>query len=179
MGYVNPNTGQPVAGWGGGTVKNAPLPYDDSKKLAQHAYNQAMDALAQQKGNTLGYYGYTQGKHGHYSLDPNAPYGAFQMLAKDQGTQLNTLSNAQQQAGLSGFTQGRTGLAAQQRNTALFAQGNEQTQLLKEFQDKMNAINLGTREAKWAHKNNEVSGTLQSILSAIAAGQFTPAAPAY
>ena len=178
-GGVDPNTGQPAAGWGGGTVKNAPLPYNNSKVLAQHAYHQAMDLLAQQKGDTLAYYGYQKGKNG-YKLDPNATYGAFQMMSRDQGQQLNDLANAQQQSGLVGFGQrGTRGLAAQQRNTALFAQGYEQTQLLKEFQDKMDAIRLGQREAKWAHKHDELSGTLQSILSAIAGGQFTPAAPAY
>ena len=160
----------------------APLPYDNTKILAQHAFHQATDLLAQQKDKTLSYYGYAQGKSGNYHLDPNAQYGAFQMLNRDQGQQLNQLTNAQQQSGLTGMGYGQRGgqgLANQQRSQALFAQGYEQKNLLQEFQDKMDAIRLGQREAKWSHKHDELSGTLQSILSAIGAGQFTPAAPVY
>ncbi len=170
---VNPTTGQPSAPTPYG---QAPLPYDNSKVLAQHAYKTATSALKDQRRDTLQFYGFTH--KGRY--DPNNQYGAYQMLGREQGQEIQGLTNAQHQAGLVGFGQrGSMGLARQQRNQALFAQGFETQKLLKEYQDKMQAIRLGMREAKWQKKNTETSGTLQAILNAIAAGQFTPAAPVY
>lgn len=174
---VDPATGQPLPGWGSSpypTYNAAPLPFNPNKAAAQHAYQQATAALANQKAETLDYYGYTaKGRR-----DPKNVYGAFQMQGRAQGQQMNELYGAQSQAGLVGGVGGNQGLARQQRNTALFAQGFEQSQMLKEFQAKMNAIRMGRQEARWQKQHtSNVSGTLQSILNAISAGQFTPAAP--
>lgn len=168
---VNPTTGGPVMP--GNPYKGAPLPYDASKSMAKHAYQLATSALKDQRRDTLQYYGF--GPKGRMS--PNNPYGAWQMMGREQGQQMIDLGNAQQQGGLVGVGYGSQGLARSQSGQARTAHGAQQTQLLKEFQDKMQAIRLGFREASWQRKNTETSGTLQSILNAIAAGQFTPAAP--
>lgn len=155
-----------------GLYQGAPIPPNDSKDLATHAYHVAVNQLEQQRGETLDYYGMS----GRGRIDPNNPYGQRQLLERNQGTQLNALSNAQQQAGLVGMY-GDKGLAQQQRNTALFAQGQETAQLLKDFQDRLSSIRLGKAEAKWQKGKDETSGTLQAIMNAISAGAFTPAAP--
>jgi hypothetical protein len=168
---VNPTTGMPQPG---NPYQGAPLPYDNSKSLAKHAYQSAVSALRDQRRDTTNYYGF----RANGRVDPHNTYGAWQMLGREQGQQMTDLSNAQQQAGLSGFGTGpQRGLARQQSNQALFAHGAQSKQMLTEFQDKMQAIRLGFREAGWQRRNTETSGTLQAILNAIAAGQFTPAAP--
>lgn len=172
---VNPITGQPVAP---NPYPNAPIPYNNSKEAAKHAFAVAKSALRDQRRDTLNYYGYNMHK-GRPVLDPFNQYGAAQMLNRTQGQEIQDLSSAQAEAGLIGPGVGASGLARSQRNQALFAQGAEQQRLLKEFQDKMQSIRLGMREAKWQKRHDEASGTLQSILNAIAAGQFTPAAPVY
>ena len=154
-----------------------PLPYDQSQAYAQHAYQQAIQSLNKKKAQSLQYYGYKQ-KGGSYRLDPNATYGAFQMQSRSQGQQLGELGEAQIQSGLGqGLYGGSAGLAQAQRGEALYAQGFERSNLLREFQEKMEAIRLGRREARWTRNNDALSGTLQSVLSAIAGGQFTPAGP--
>ena len=155
-----------------GLYQGAPIPPNSSSTLAQHAYHSAVNQLNQQQGETLDYYG--MGAKGH--IDPNNVYGQRQLLERNQGAQLTSLTNAQQQAGLVGMYGGQ-GLGQQQRNTALFAQGQETAQLLKEFQDRLSSIRLGRAEAKWQKGATETSGTLQAIMNAIAAGAFTPAAP--
>jgi hypothetical protein len=163
--------GQPV-GLPSGLYQGAPIPPNDSKDLATHAYHTAINALNNQQEETLDYYGMGAGGR----IDPNNMYGQRQLLERNQGTQLNSLVNAQQQAGLVGM-QGSQGLGRQQRNTALFAQGQETAQLLKDFQDRLASIRLGKAEAKWQKGKDETSGTLQAIMNAISAGAFTPAAP--
>jgi hypothetical protein len=170
-GQVNPQTGQPVA-VGNNIYGNAPIPFNNSDTLAHHAYHTAVNALNNQQDETLQYYG--MGKSGR--IDPHNLYGQRQLLERGQGEQLGQLANAQQQSGLLGMY-GSKGLASQQRNTALFAQGQETAQLLKDFQDRMNAIKTGRQEAKWQKGATETSGTLQAIMNAISAGAFTPAAP--
>lgn len=169
---VNPYTGQPAAPTPYGS---APIPFNHSKTLAMHAYHSAVANLRNERAETLDYYG--MGKSGR--LDPNNPYGQAQLLYRQQGQQINDLGNAQQQAGLyGGIYQGAgKGLASAQRNQALFAQGQETSQMLKEFQDRLQSIRLGMREAKWQKGADETSGTLQAIMNAISAGAFTPAAP--
>jgi hypothetical protein len=170
-GHVDPITGQPI-GVTGGLYQGAPIPPNDSKTLANHAYHVAVNSLNQQKEETLDYYGMGAGG----GIDAHNLYGQRQLLERNQGGQLNALSNAQQQAGIGGMYGGR-GLGQQQRNTALFAQGQETAQLLKEFQDRLSSIRLGKAEAKWQKGKDETSGTLQAIMNAISAGAFTPAAP--
>lgn len=170
-GKVDPVTGQPIT-VSPGLYQGAPIPPNDSKDLATHAYHVAVNQLNQQQQETTDYYGMGAGGR----IDPHNLYGQRQLLERSQGEQLGALSNAQQQAGLVGMYGGR-GLGAQQRNTALFAQGQETAQLLKDFQDRLSSIRLGKAEAKWQKGKDETSGTLQAIMNAISAGAFTPAAP--
>lgn len=170
-GKVDPNTGQPIA-VSNNIYGNATIPFNNSSTLAHHAYRSAVNALSNQQDETLQYYG--MNKNGR--IDPNNLYGQRQLLERGQGEQLNQLTNAQQQSGLVGMY-GSKGLGQQQRNTALFAQGQETAQLLKDFQDRMNAIKTGRQEARWQKNATESSGTLQAIMNAISAGAFTPAAP--
>lgn len=157
----------------GNPYQGAPLPYDNSKTLAKHAYHSAVSALTDQRRDTLDYYGFRR----NGQMDPNNTYGAWQMLGREQGQQITDLTNAQSQGGLLNARYGSAGLGKQQLGQARYAQGLQSQQMLKEFQDKMQAIRLGFREAKWQKNNTETSGTLQAILNAISAGQFTPAAP--
>lgn len=174
MGQIDPSTGQPTTGYNFSTYHGAPLPPSLAGDQAKRAYQLAMAQLKTQRADTLDYYGYnSRGR-----IDPNNPYGAFQMQSREQGQQLQGLYNTQVGAGLGGSAVGGgKGLAQQQRNAALFSQGYEQANLLKEFQQRMDAIRAGRQEARWQRKNDTISGTLQSVLSAINAGQFTPAAP--
>lgn len=170
-GKVDPITGQPTA-VGGGIYSSAPIPFNNSGTLANHAYHTAVNALKNQRDETLEFYGMGAGG----GIDPHNLYGQRQLLERNQGSQLNALTNAQQQSGLVGMY-GSQGLGQQQRNTALFSQGQETAQLLKDFQDKLAALRLGKQEAKWQKGKDETSGTLQAIMNAISAGAFTPAAP--
>ena len=170
MGQVNPQTGQPV-------TSTTPIPYNNSGILADHAYQQAIAALNNQKQQTLGSYGFSLNKHGVANIDAKNTYGQIQSLNRSQGQQLDALGNAQSSAGLLGTFGGGQGLAAQQRNTALTAQGADTSQLLKDFQAKMGAIRLGRIQAREAKGKDEYTGTLQAIMNAITAGNFTPAAP--
>jgi hypothetical protein len=105
-------------------------------------------------------------------FNPNSTYGQFQMLGRQQGQQMEALVNAQMGVGIEG-----KGLAAQHVNEAKYGMGEESNQLLREYQDKMDAIRLGLREAKWQKGHKRTNSTLQAIMNAIAGGQFTPAAP--
>ena len=168
-GKVDPVTGQPTSGSGSfNTYQGAPLPFNPDASASKHAYQQAIAQLKTQKEETLDYYGYNDKGR----VDPFNSYGAVQMQSRTQGDQLKQLYGAQVGSGLQG-----SGLAKGQRNQALFAQGAEQAGLLKEFQSRMDAIRAGRQEARWTNANDQVSGTMQAILSAINAGQFTPAAP--
>lgn len=165
---VNPKTGQPT-----GTV---PIPYNDSKIKANDAYAQAVAALRHERGDTLSEYGYMK-QGGKYRVDPNATYGAYQSLGRAQGQEMTDLSNAQFGAGLTNWQGGFSGLARQQQGTARMAQGAETKDLLNEFQNKMQAIRMGFIQAGNQKGKTLQSGTLQAIINAITAGQFTPAAP--
>ena len=167
---VNPQTGQPV-------TQTTPVPYNNSAILADHAYQQAIAALNNQKKQTTSSYGFTLNKKGVANIDANNTYGQIQQLYRSQGQELTDLGNAQASAGLMGTFGGGQGLAQQQRNTALTAQGAETSQLLKDFQAKMGAIRLGRIQAQEAKGKDEYTGTLQAIMNAITAGNFTPAAP--
>ena len=169
MGQVNPNTGAPAPPTPYGM---APIPFNNSATLANHAYHSAVANLRNQRAETLDYYG--MGAKG--GIDPHNLYGQRQVLERTQGQQMNDLRNAQYQSGLVGMY-GNRGLSRQQQNTALFAQGQETANMLKEFQDRLQSIRLGMREAKWQKGKDETSGTLQAIMNAISAGAFTPAAP--
>lgn len=171
-GKVDPYTGQPK----NNPYEHAALPVDDSASLANHAYHVAVNQLKDQRSETLSYYGMGAGGR----LDPNNPYGQRQVLERQQSQDLNSLANAQQQAGLyggMGGLGGNKGLGAQQRGQALFAQGQQTSDLLKAFQDRLHSINVGMTEARWQGNEHKVSGTLQAIMNAISAGAFTPAAP--
>lgn len=169
---VDPTTGMPTAP---APYKNAPLPPNSSNTLAQHAYGQAVAALRGQRSDVLRSYGMMTNKKGQNVFNPNATYGQFQVQAREQGSQVDQLINAQMGAGLGAG--GGQGLAAQQRNDVKYSMGREQQALLREYQDKMDAIRLGLREAKWQKSHTRSNATLQAIMNAIAGGQFTPAAP--
>lgn len=169
---IDPRTGAPAPPTPYGY---APIPFNNSKTLANHAYRSAVANLRNERSETLDYYG----MNARGRVDPRNLYGQRQLLERTQGQQQTDLRNAQYQSGLVGMYGGMAnrGLAQQQRNTALFSQGQETAQMLKEFQDRLQSIRLGMREAKWQKGKDETSGTLQAIMNAISAGAFTPAAP--
>lgn len=169
QGQQNPQTGQPI-------TQTTPLPYNNSQILAESAYQQAVAALKNQKAQTVGTYGFTVGKHGAVNMDAQNTYGQMQQLYHTQGQELTDLGNAQGTAGLTSWY-GRSGVANQQRAAALYEQGAQQTDMLKDFQAKMAAIRLGRIAATNQKGKDETSGTLQAIINAITAGSFTPAAP--
>lgn len=169
-GMKNPQTGQPVTG-------TTPIPYNSSAILADNAYQQAIAALNNQRRTTVADYGFTLNSKGRVRLDPRNTYGQIQQLNRAQGSELDQLGQAQQSAGLLGVFGGNTGLARQQQNMALTAQGAETSQLLKDFQARMGAIRLGRIQAREAKGKDEYAGTLQAIMNAITAGNFTPSAP--
>jgi hypothetical protein len=173
---IDPKTGMPTAPK---PYATAPLPPDSSGPLAEHAYRQAVAALRGQRADTLRHYGMRMGPGGKTMFDPRNTYGAFQMQGREQGQQMSALVNAQAGAGISGVGSqgGSLGLASQQRNEAKYEMGRQQSDLLREYQDKMDAIRLGLREAKWQNTHTRSNATLQAIMNAIAGGQFTPAAP--
>ena len=168
-GQVDPHTGAPV-------TQTTPLPYNNSNILAQSAYQQAVAALRNQKSQTVQSYGFTVGNKGNVNIDANNTYGQIQQLYHQQGQDLTDLGNAQNTAGLTSWY-GRSGVANSQRAQALYEQGAQTTDLLKDFQAKMAAIRLGRIAATNQKGQTETSGTLQAIINAITAGSFTPAAP--
>lgn len=173
---IDPQTGMPTAP---GPYKAAPLPPDASGPLAEHAYRQAVSALRGQRADTLRYYGMRLNNSGQAVFNPKNPYGQFQMQGRQQGQQMIDLTNSQYGSGIAagGTMGGSFGLASQQRNEAKYVMGQQQQDLLREYQDKMDAIRLGLREARWQKGHTRSNATLQAIMNAIAGGQFTPAAP--
>lgn len=155
-----------------GIVPDASV-YAEEAAQAQHAYELAINNISQRRATTLQSYGFTAqvdpstGQLQHYAIDPNNPYGQVQTLMTNEGTQLDSIRNADAARGI-----GTIGLGAQNQDRYRFIMGGEQGALGQGFTGAMGQLSSDQLTAKQSYDAALVQAQRDAIMAAIMEGMF-------
>lgn len=160
--------GAPVVATGGALPFMGP--YQANTNLAHLAYQNALNQLNTQYGQTLQQYGFMPTASG-FSVDPNNQYGAYQQMLKASAGESMAADHASQARGFDP----NSGLGAQAGDQARYDAGARSLALGQGMTGAMSAINQAKAQAQFQYQQAVLRNRLAQIEAAIKARAFNVA----